>query len=338
MANKLQQYFPMVRERHEILKEIRSKQQLSDLFDSWRIEQQEDFLDFCSGARGVKMLYDGFFKEILSPEYTPERLNDFLSCLLGMKVNILHILPNDSTRLGDEHSLVIMDIVVQLEDGSIVNIEMQKIGYKFPGERSSCYSADLLLRQYRRVRDVEKKFFSYHDIKPVYTIVLFDESPQEFKEFPDNYMHFFEHHSDTGLNLNLLQRYLFIPLDIFKKLMHNKLIKTKRDAWLLFLCSDYPEDIIRLIKQFPEFKPMYEEVYNICRNLEGVMNMFSKELQILDQNTVKYMIDEMKDTIDEQQNIISQKDNTISDLRQQLDEQNHTISQLLEKFALLEHK
>lgn len=97
---------------------------------------------------------------------------------------------------------------------------------------------------------------------------------------------------------------------------------------------------------------MYEEVYNICRNLEGVMNMFSKELQILDQNTVKYMIAEMKDTIDEQQNIISekdntideqqniisQKDNTISDLRQQLDEQNHTISQLLEKFALLEHK
>lgn len=83
---------------------------------------------------------------------------------------------------------------------------------------------------------------------------------------------------------------------------------------------------------------MYEEVYNICRNLEGVMNMFSKELQILDQNTVKYMIDEMKDTIDEQQNIISEKDNTISDLRQQLDEQNHTISQLLEKFALLEHK
>lgn len=38
MANKLQQYFPMIRERHEILKEIRSKQQLSDLFDSWRID------------------------------------------------------------------------------------------------------------------------------------------------------------------------------------------------------------------------------------------------------------------------------------------------------------
>ena len=45
--------------------------------------------------------------------------------------------------LADENSLLIMDMVVQLEDGSIVNLEIQKIGYKFPGERCACYSADL---------------------------------------------------------------------------------------------------------------------------------------------------------------------------------------------------
>ena len=28
---------------------------------------------------------------------------------------------------------MIMDMVVELEDGSIVNLEVQKIGYKFPG-------------------------------------------------------------------------------------------------------------------------------------------------------------------------------------------------------------
>lgn len=38
------------------------------------------------------------------------------------------------------------------EDGSIANVEVQKIGYLFPGERSACYSADMLLRQYKRVR------------------------------------------------------------------------------------------------------------------------------------------------------------------------------------------
>ncbi len=29
------------------------------------------------------MLYDSFFKEIMNPEYTPERLNSLLSLLIG---------------------------------------------------------------------------------------------------------------------------------------------------------------------------------------------------------------------------------------------------------------
>ena len=87
----------------------------------------------------------------------PERFNDFLSCLLGERVKVLKVLPGDSTRIADETSLLITDIVVELEDGSIANVEMQKIGYLFPGQRCACYSADLLLRQYKRVRGKEKE-------------------------------------------------------------------------------------------------------------------------------------------------------------------------------------
>ena len=46
---------------------------------------------------------------------------------------------------------------------------------------------------------------------------------------------------------------------------------------------------------------MYEEIYVMCRNVEKVMEMFSKELLELDKNTVQYMIDEMQETIDNQQ-------------------------------------
>ena len=48
------------------------------------------------------------------------------------------------------YSILIMDIVVELENGSIVNLEIQKNGYMFPGEQVHVYSADLLLRQYRK--------------------------------------------------------------------------------------------------------------------------------------------------------------------------------------------
>lgn len=70
------------------------------------------------------------------------------------------------------------------------------------------------------------------------------------------------------------------------------------DAWLTFLTSDEPEMILELIQTFPEFKPLYEDIYELCRNIEGVMNMFSKELRELDRNTVQYMIDVMQDEID----------------------------------------
>lgn len=75
----------------------------------------------------------------------------------------------------------------ELENGSIANVEIQKIGYMFPGERAACYSADLLLRQYRRLRDKKKKKFTYKDIKPVYVVVLFEKSPEFKSLYEDAY-------------------------------------------------------------------------------------------------------------------------------------------------------
>ena len=60
---------------------------------------------------------------------------------------------------------------------------------------------------------------------------------------------FFQQRSDTGLELNLLQKYVFLPLDIFRENMHNKGITDKLDAWLAFLSMDSPEVIVKLIKK-----------------------------------------------------------------------------------------
>ncbi|WWR15992.1 PD-(D/E)XK nuclease family transposase [Lachnospiraceae bacterium JLR.KK008] len=298
MTNNLQQYFPMIRTKEDILSEVNSNRKLMNRFYSWTREQRKEFLDFCTGAKGVKVLYDSFSKEVLNPENTPERLEDFLSLLIKRSVKILYTLPNDSTRIADESSLIITDIVVELEDGSIANVEVQKIGYKFPGERSACYSADMLLRQYKRVRDTRKRNFSYEDIKSIYTIVIFERCDASFREYPNTYIHYFEQCSDSGLKLELLQKYIFIPLDIFKKNRHNKPIENRLEAWLAFFSEDDPKRIAELIAAFPEFKFMYEDIYRICQNMEEVMGIFSEELRILDRNTVQLMIDEMQDELD----------------------------------------
>ena len=183
MTNKLQQYFPLIHTRQEVLDEIEAKPKLKQEFYSWEEKYRKEFLDFCTGVKGVKIMYDFISKEILNPETVPERVEELLSLLIGQQVHIKEVLPNDGTRIAEESSLVIMDMVVELEDGSIVNLEVQKIGYKFPGARSACYSADLLLRQYKKVRSKKGKNFNYTDVKDVYTIVLFEKVRLNFMNF-----------------------------------------------------------------------------------------------------------------------------------------------------------
>ncbi len=342
MTKKLQKYFSMIHTREEVLNEIESSKKLQKIFYSWEEEQQKEFLDFCTGVRGIKVMYDFVSKEVLNPESTPERVDELLSLLLKQEVHVMEVLPNDGTRLADESSLVIMDIVVQLSDGSIANLEIQKIGYKFPGERSACYSADLLLRQYKRVRSERKKKFSYKDIKDVYTIVLFENSPAEFRKNPDIYVHTSKQQFDTGVEVNLLQKYVFVSLDNFKNIQENKenkyLINTRLDAWIAFLCMDDPEMVVAIIEQYPEFKAYYEQIYDICRNIERVMDMFSKELQELDRNTTQLMIDEMQEDLKKKDLELEKKDLELEKRDQELDEKDQKLQAALNRIRELEEE
>ena len=88
---------------------------------------------------------------------------------------------------------------------------------------------------------------------------------------------------------------------------------------------DDPEMIIKLIETYPDFKPMYEQIYDICQNIEEVMGMFSKELQELDRNTILYMIDEMQDELDEKKLQLNETKNKLNDTESRL---NNTQEQL----------
>ena len=110
---------------------------------------------------------------------------------------------------------------------------------------------------------------------------------------------------------------LFIPLDIFRKITENGCIKNEVEAWLTFLSTDEPERITSLIAEYPKFKPMYEDIYRLCRNTEEVMKMFSEELAILDKNTVEYMIDEMQEELDKKDSVIAELTESARQLKEQ---------------------
>ena len=102
------------------------------------------------------------------------------------------------------------------------------------------------------------------------------------------------------------------------------------EAWLIFLSDDNPETIVKLLERYPEFREMYEDIYDLCLNTEKVMEMFSKELLELDRNTVQLMIDEMQDEIDSQKVQILEKN-------AQIEEAKIEIARLREELAKLKN-
>ena len=82
------------------------------------------------------------------------------------------------------------------------------------------------------------------------------------------------------------------------------------------LSSDDPKVIYMILEQYPGiFRPLYEKICDMCRNTSEVMSMYSKELAILDKNTVMLMMEEQQATIEKQQVIIAEQQATIEELK-----------------------
>ena len=284
--------------KEEVLRRVSANAGMEAAYQGMPGKWQERFLNFCTGKGGLPITYDPFFKKIFDPEIHPERLSRLLSLVLGKELKVHRALPNEGTRILDEGSLVIMDIVVEMGDGSIADVEIQKIPYLFPGERAACYSADLLMRQYLRVKGERGKKFSYRDIKKVYTVVLLEKSSEDFRTVPEAWIHKSRQKSDTGIELELLQEYVFIALDMFRKVSDNKRTGSELEAWMQMLSSGNPAVHAQIADKSLIFKGIYEEIEAFRQDIGGVLNMFSDALRILDRNTVQLMIDEMKEELE----------------------------------------
>ena len=286
-------------------------------------------MDFMTGTKTLPLTYDPIFKKLFNPEVYPERLSRLISSIIGIPVTVVQILPQQESML-DGSALLIMDILVQLEDGSLANVEVQKIPYMFPAERMSCYSSDLVLRQYSRVKGERGKRFTYKDLKPVYTIILFENSQSVFKDpaLGGAYIHYGHTTFDTGLKLNLLQKFYLISLDVFRETKYSKDIN-EQTAWLSLLATHNVDELDVLLATYPWLEDIYKDMAGYLHKPEEVLTMYSDALKILDHNTEQYMIEVMQKELDE-------KNLQLADNAAQLAEQATLIATLKEKLAALE--
>ena len=308
--------------------------------------------NFLKGKKSLPLLYDPFFKKIFNPVERGDRLSELVSCLLGQKVTVLEVFPNeDSQFLG---VMIIMDMVVLMADGSIANIEIQKISYDFQAERISCYSADLVLRQYKMITGKNESSMngsskpSYKDMRKVHTIILFENSNKSLISQVDKalYFHVGKTQFNTGIKIELLQDFVLVSLDTFKKYRYSDIRegrtkitgydydssqyndelvseKMKRDRlkFLSLFVAETPQEIDRLIEIFPDLESVRQDINEYLERPGEVLSMFSEALRILDRNTAELMVDRMKDEMEALQVQKDELTGEIDKLQKKLDDQ-----------------
>ena len=115
-------------------------------------------------------------------------------------------------------------------------------------------------------------------------------------------------------------------------------IDTKLQAWLTFLSSDEPKDILNLITHYPEFAEYYKDIVAFRKKPKELISMYSEALAILNHNTELYMINELQNSIKEKDAIIAEKDSTIAENRATIKAKDAIIASLQKQLEELRLK
>ena len=75
-----------------------------------------------------------------------------------------------------------------------------------------------------------------------------------------------------------------------------------------FLGSYDMKDVLDLCHQYPEFIPLYQEVFEFRQNVKGLVHMFSEALSVMTKNTERYMVEQLQKKVELQEEALEQKD------------------------------
>jgi len=114
-------------------------------------------------------------------------------------------------------------------------------------------------------------------------------------------------------------------------------ISTELDAWLTFLSSDSPSDILNLVTAFPKFREYYQDIVNFRKHPEELIYMYSEALLAVDRNTVRYMVDELKNELHAYQNELEDTKSALQASKDELQaskDENAHLKALLAKYNI----
>lgn len=145
-----------------------------------------------------------------------------------------------------------------------------------------------------------------------------------FHAYGNNCIHMGKTTFNTGLELELLQEYCLVVLDVFNKETYPK-DSDLRTAWLQFLTTETIDDAVELATEYPWLIEIYKEMESYMEHPGQVLDMYSEALKISQQNTEKYIVEEQQIQlaekqmkIEEQNRILEEKEEEVERLRKLL--------------------
>ncbi len=253
-----------------LLERIEKDYELSRLWSCLSPAHRQQIMEIEKGARIPNLLSDTIFKAMFDPDTQGKRLSELLSCILGKKVKVLHSLNKEGLHTSIYVKGIILDLVVQFEDGSIGHVEIQRYGERIPPQRAVSYSSELIRRQYAVDKGMNKNEVDYSIVMPVYSIIIMEHSTEEFQNSP-YYHHSFSQCSNTGVHLELLQHYDYICLDKFRD--QKPQMAGELEKWLMFLSIRDAEEMLRFLCKNKSFQAPYECAIMMTKDRKGLMAM-----------------------------------------------------------------
>ena len=139
-----------------------------------------------------------------------------------------------------------------------------------------------------------------------------------------------------------MQEFCLIALDVFREIPYTEGKKSEQKAWLSLLTTENLEDAERWIREYPWLEEIYQEIAVLRRKPEEVLGMWSEALRMLDENSLKYYVDELREQVkkaeEEKQKAEKEKDVLLQERNSALAEKDAEIEALKKQLAKLKEK
>ena len=218
-----------------------------------KLSQKKRYIPF--SEKNVPIRMDGIFKIVMGNPANQKYLKEFLEAILHRKIYGILFVETEKLLLKakEENKDMKLDLVVQFENGEIVDVEIQNAKEKELFERSVAYSVGILYNDYNKTDKYNK------GKKTIIWILDYNFLPNSTK-----YHEIFTYkNEDASQEISLLEQH-FIQLPLFIEQI--KEIKTEEEKWLAYFSGQLNEEELKGVYK------MSRSIEEINEIVDAVMN------------------------------------------------------------------